>query len=99
MEQLLENAKKQGEVRVAGCPACSAKYAYPVKGRIYLCARCDAIFGDCYLGESYEFVLPQFSATEPGVSRYYDFTCLGSKGLTRRHGWYDPATRLITQVG
>jgi hypothetical protein len=30
---------------------------------------------------------------------YYDLTCLGSTGLTRRHGWYNPVTKLITQVG
>lgn len=88
-------------VRTLGCPACSHKLAHEVKGRIYRCAKCDAIYGDCYLGESYEHVLP-FMASEPvdaEALRYFDFSYLGSKGPGRRHGWYDPATKLIHQVG
>lgn len=68
---------------------------------LYTCAKCNAIFGDCYLGDSYSFVKPFMTAAEvPAESqRYFDFSCLGSAGLTRRHGWYDPSTKLITQVG
>jgi hypothetical protein len=85
-----------------GCPACGHKVVRPTDlARVFTCAKCDAVFGDCYLGDSYGFVLPFMIATEPhaGEMRYYDFTCLGSKGVTRRHGWYDPATKLIVQVG
>ena len=54
-----------------------------------------------YLGESYELVLPEFETGETAREdlRYYDLTCLGSKGLTRRHGWYNRRTRRIVQVG
>lgn len=89
----------------AGCPACSHKLVRATsRPQIYTCAKCDALFGDCYLGDSYTLVLPfmipdSMEPFPPDAMRYYDFTCLGSKGVTRRHGWYDPATRLIVQVG
>jgi len=84
-----------------GCPACSAKVAYPVKGQIYRCASCEALYGTCYLGESYEYVLPYWVETEPAADaiRYFDITTLGSQGVGRRHGWYDPASKRIVQVG
>jgi hypothetical protein len=84
------------------CPACSNEKGNKiVKGMIEECGRCGAIFGECYLGESYSLVLPGMSATEVplGQIRYFDFTTVGSAGLGRRHGWYNPATKLITQVG
>ncbi len=34
-----------------------------------------------------------------GTVKYFDFTTLGSQGISRRHGWYDTVTRCITQVG
>ena len=68
---------------------------------IYKCSICGAIYGMCYLGQSYEFVLPYMTEDDvpPEETSYYDFTCIGSKGVTRRHGWYQPSTRLIVQVG
>ena len=68
---------------------------------IFRCSKCGAIYGTCTLGESYECVLPLMSIREIPTekTRYYDFTTFGSEGMGRRHGWYDPKTRLITQVG
>ena len=68
---------------------------------VYECAKCGAIFGTCYKGDSYSFVLPRFSSITPpeGTERYFDFTTLGSEGIGRRHGWFDPSTKLVTQVG
>ena len=87
----------------AGCPACSHMLAYQVEGhpRIYRCAACDGIYGFCCLGESYSPVLPYMVSQDPPVeqTRYYDLECLGSKGITRRHGWYDTVSKLIVQVG
>jgi hypothetical protein len=97
--------KKQKRIRVAGsgCPACSHRLATPVEGfaQVYRCAKCEAIFGSCYLGDSYTLVLPYMVTVEPPAerTRYYDIECLGSKGITRRHGWYDTETRRIVQVG
>lgn len=90
------------QTAIPACPACSHTRGFEIQmASIYECGACHGIFGRCYLGDSYTYVLPQFVAGVVPVEhqRYYDFTCVGSKGLTRRHGWFDPATRLITQVG
>lgn len=90
------------------CPACSSKKSkkhpkHPFQVRV--CSRCGAIFtppgSAIYLGESYEIVLPRFT-TDPSADEravYFDLDTLGSEGLGRRHGWFDPATGLLTQVG
>jgi hypothetical protein len=88
--------------RADQCRACdNIKGNKQIQTGIYECRACNAVFGQCYLGDSYSLVLPQFSAAEiaPDDQRYFDFTTIGSKGIARRHGWYDPQTRLITQVG
>lgn len=85
------------------CPACSNKRGNkPDSNRVYTCKRCGAIFSsNIYLGDSYTYVLPYMAKQEvaPEQLRYYDLTCLGSEGIQRRHGWYDPDTKLIHQVG
>ena len=85
------------------CPACSSPRSsdHPTIFGVYTCRKCQAVYGRCYLGDSYTIVKPWFAKEEPPAERcrYFDLDCLGSGGLTRRHGWYDPATGLITQVG
>lgn len=87
------------------CPACSSKRVKRVDGSwwMYRCQKCQAVFGDTYLGDSYAVVKPWFHPQADSVPqdaiRYYDFTCCGSAGITRRHGWYDPATGYIIQTG
>lgn len=85
------------------CPCCSAKRRKPVAGQtqVFTCNSCGAVYGDCYLGDSYGIVLPRWETTNvPSESvRYFDFMCCGSAGITRRHGWYNPASKLIVQVG
>lgn len=92
------------------CPCCGVnqkKHAVPVEGSfvIVACGKCEAVFTRSdeaiYLGESYALVKPSFTKDPMADDRsvYFDFTCLGSKGKTRRHGWYDPTTKLLTQVG
>jgi hypothetical protein len=85
------------------CPACNGKRltATDLGTRIYRCNRCEAIFGDCYLGDSYTIVKPYMAREDVSSDqlRYFDLDCLGSKGLTRRHGWYDPETQLVHQIG
>ncbi len=88
------------------CPACNrVRGNRLIRSGVYECAACGAIFtprgGTIYLGESYSLVLPYFAKGEvaPEQLRYYDLMILGSKGMERRHGWYDPATKLIHQTG
>ena len=87
------------------CPACNQqKKLQEVKpgSWVFRCPRCQAIFSEhLYLGESYEYVLPYWAKEEvaPEKLRYYDFMCLGEKGIIRRHGWYGPETKLIHQTG
>lgn len=84
------------------CPACNGKRrnatAYP---GVFTCRRCGALYGDCYRGDSYALVLPVMAPepVPPERCRYYDFTVLGSDGVTRRHGWFDVKTRRIVQIG
>ena len=90
------------------CPACNRqrgiKEVKPMAW-VYECPRCGAIFNDrphLYLGESYEYVLPYWAKEDVPVEqlRHYDFTCLASGNkIVRRHGWYDPETKLIHQTG
>lgn len=83
------------------CPLCN-KGATKDRGHgVFECLNCGTICGQCYLGDSYGHVLPYMAADEPPADqlRYFDLTCLGSEGVTRRHGWYDPATRLVVQAG
>ncbi len=85
------------------CPACSCKRAKPTTYgvTVYECCGCGAIHGTCYLGQSYAVVLPYFvpEGTPEDDTFHYDLTCLGSEGITRRHGWADRKTRKIVQVG
>ncbi len=86
------------------CPGCSNKRGnkrVEGAGLIYTCGKCGAIFGQTYLGDSYNYVKPWMTAKAVPIerTRYYDFNCLSSKGMVRRHGFYDIETGLITQVG
>lgn len=82
------------------CPACGSKLSRSTDHglQIYECVKCGAIYGNCYLGDSYGIVKP-FFGEDGEQSIYFDLTCLGSEGITRRHGWYNPETLLITQTG
>ena len=82
------------------CPLCSAPTPSDVLG-VHTCRHCGAVYGECYRGESYRFVLPSLSDGQTPAEdwRYYDFRVIGSDGVERRHGWFDPATKLITQIG
>lgn len=94
------------------CPCClkpisqrTLNTPYQANGRpvygVHECPHCKAVFGTCYLGESYGIVLSYMTSANVPMdqTRYYDFETLGSDGIGRRHGWFDPATRLIVQVG
>lgn len=45
------------------CRACdNIRGNRTVKGEVRECAKCGAIFGTCYLGDSFGFVLPRMAA-------------------------------------
>jgi len=107
LHRILERAAAEAEDKPLPpnqCPACLAKKC-PVSAEgsgLYDCVECGAIFGECYLARSYEIVKPRMTtdAVPPDRECYFDFTCLGSdQKITHRHGWYDPRTGLITQIG
>jgi len=86
------------------CPACNSKrIKHGVNGRHWLnqCRKCSALFGECWLGDSYDVALPYLTNDPEADKRavYFDLSCLGSTGITRRHGWVDPTTKLLVQIG
>jgi hypothetical protein len=94
--------KERKTVRTPGCPGCSCTRGYETKTvSVYECAGCGGLHGTCYLGESYNLVLPRMSPrTDMDGARYFDFETLGAGcKIDRRHGWFDPETKLILQVG
>lgn len=82
------------------CPCCNSHKSIPESNHgIQSCCKCGAVFGQCYLGESYNIVFPYWHKGNPIDVRYFDLVCLGSQGIVRRHGWYDPVSRRVLQVG
>lgn len=84
------------------CPACNGKRRNRTEhAGVFECRRCGAPYGECYRGDSYTIVRPRMTAepVPPERCRYYNLTVLGSDGISRRHGWFDPETRLIVQIG
>lgn len=89
------------------CPACNSTRRTETRtSGVYTCRKCGCLFGQTYLGESYALVDPSFAsaaqlatAEAAGTVRGYDLMCLGSAGITRRHGFYDTVSRRITQTG
>jgi len=86
-----------------GCPACSAKKATDLACGVVECVECGAVYTTHHipLGRTYSFVLPYLDDGNCPAEewKYFDFDFLSSKGLGRRHGWMNPATKLITQIG
>ena len=86
------------------CPACSStsSRAHERSG-VRVCAACSCVFTErpIWRGDSFEIVLPAWDETDPALveERPFDLTVVGSDGLERRHGWFNPATRRITQTG
>lgn len=89
------------------CPACNATRRTQTRTTgVYTCGRCGCLYGQTYKGEASALVLPFMAsqaaadaAQAAGTVKPFDLTCLGSDGVTRRHGFYDTVTRRVTQVG
>ena len=70
-----------------------------IKGLLVdVCARCGSLNSETLeIRDTYDLVKSEFSKVEVPLEdcKYFDFT----NGTTRRHGWFDPKTGLITQIG
>ena len=95
------NLQERNPQQCRACNNIKGNKTLPGHVTVYQCAKCEAIFGSCYLGESYSLVKPYMTSAEVPAEnqRYFDFSTLGSQGEGRRHGWFDISTKLITQVG
>lgn len=84
------------------CPGCGSTRGQEEPGnkQAHACAKCGGLIASLiYLGDSYVLVKPFMADAPCAEPRYFDFTCVGSSGVTRRHGWFDPASRLVVQAG
>ena len=88
------------------CRACSSRRIrmnQTVRGvsHLYVCRACGAVFGSCYLGDSYAVAKPCLVKGDvpPEQTCYFDLDCLGSEGITRRHGWIERTTGRLVQIG
>lgn len=67
---------------------------------VFECAKCGAVQGKCYKGDSFRIVKPFMAANATFDNAfYYDLEVLGSMGIERRHGFADKETRLVIQAG
>lgn len=96
-----------------GCPACGDKRAPKhsalvperLADRARECRACGCIHTPegraIYKGDSYQIVGATMTSCPEATARQvaYDLTVLGSGGVERRHGFFDPRTKRITQVG
>ena len=84
------------------CSACSNNTGrlVTVNGRdssgLHVCDRCGALLGRCYRGDSP--VLMTFGP-DGDETRYFDLDLLGSDGVSRVHGFFNPATMKVVQFG
>lgn len=89
------------------CPACNAirgQVLHEWLAQVYRCRACECLHGTVYRGDLYGIVNTTRLAGPdeegvPGSQRPFDFMVLGSDGVRRVHGWYNPTNRLMTQVG
>lgn len=87
---------------LAQCPLCERlrQHDRTTVAGVQRCRSCLTIHGQCYLGDSHTLVLPRMSSRQDMEGAvHYDLMTLGSGGVVRRHGWFDPQTKLILQVG
>ena len=85
--------------RPSECPGCGSTKMTP-EGKVWSCKGCGGLLGDhLYLGDSYGLVSPMMTSEPVSEPRYFDLSGVSSQGRYRRHGWYDPKTRLVVQAG
>lgn len=95
----------QASIANGGCPGCGGRPGRPtsVAGVVH-CQRCGGIFGSCAAAEAQTLVRSEWSTDPEADSRAigFDLTITDlprEQGGGRRHGWFDPTTKRITQTG
>lgn len=86
------------------CPGCNGIPKSMDENHVATCVGCGGIFTVHPIprAASYHYVSPEASPKPPDPRnwRYFDLTHVEPDGtLSRRHGWYDPATKLTCQYG
>ena len=89
------------------CPACSGRrhVHVGVNGRtfpsLYSCERCGCVHGSGYKGDVLSVVLVGTLRGESasGESLPFNVEMVGSDGVTRSHGWFDPVDGVVHQYG
>lgn len=86
------------------CPACSSWERHPRSQaddmRVFVCRACGCMYGNCQNGASFTLVKSAWSKRKSrGTEVPFDLMDTDHGVRYRRHGWYDPKTGLITQVG
>lgn len=91
------------------CPACRHALSMDAVARpfqkvagVFECDQCAAIFGKVLPGAGVYLVHEKWlaDANEDTETRYFDLTTVSDgEVVSRRHGWYNPATRRIVQTG
>ena len=99
----------QASIATGGCPGCGGRPGAEVCGvsTVHKCQGCGGIFGSCTQLEAIHLVFPQFALPEdqPGADEraiLFDLDVTDASrenGGGRRHGFFDPLTRRITQTG
>lgn len=103
MEDAIRRSEAQiARLRAESCGACSGRVVDLDLFGVGTCEDCGGLNGTEPIAKvkSFDYVRSTMRAGEVEDQRYYDLVVFGSDGkLRRRHGWYDPKTREITQVG
>ncbi len=89
----------QESIANGGCPGCGGR---PGKATavpsVRHCQGCGGIFGSCTAAEGLQLVRSEWAQGE-AAQRAVSFDLTITDGGGRRHGWFDPVTRRITQTG
>ena len=86
------------------CTSCnSTNVTSTTHHAIYTCDACGGLLSTgIYRGDVFSFVhLHRWHTGEerPEDLRYFDFTILGSEGISRSHGWFHAVTKDVVQFG
>ncbi|NIR06838.1 MAG: hypothetical protein GTN82_15585 [Candidatus Aminicenantes bacterium] len=100
-QPLFSECLKEAWKEALCCPCCGRKHNAVSTTIMMYCGECKAVFTPLYKKVSFaystNFVETEMESGEDwGNYRYFDIALVNNE---RRHGWYNPQTRNIVQVG